>query len=329
MRSSRRRLIGFVSTLAAALGTSTFPLLAQPARRPYYRIGFIGGAEDRLLREFVDGMRDLGYEEGRHYTLVARYYRGDRSKIAALADELVALQPDVIVANVSSTAAVLKSKSATIPIVMATAIDPVAEGLVESLARPGGNLTGMTSLSPALHAKLIEFAHLLMPKARRMAFVVNPDHVLAKSHQAIAGRAARALGIELVALPVRAGWELETLGERLGKVQADALIVSADAVLFGLRDGLVKAGLAAGVPTVSVLSEFAEPGALATYGPDVAASFRRAARYVDRILRGASPAELPIEQPTQFELVLNLRTAKALRITIPQAVLLRADRVVE
>jgi putative ABC transport system substrate-binding protein len=300
----------------------------QPARRPYYRIGFIGGG-DALRREFVEGMQELGYEEGRHYSLLAREYQNDRSKIAALADELIALQPDVLVASVSSAAAVVKSRTATIPIVMATAIDPVAEGLAQSLVRPGGNVTGLTSLSQALHAKLVEFTHVLLPRAKRIAFVVNPDHVLVKSHQATAGRAARSLGLELVALPVRAAWDLHGLPEKLAKAQADVLVVSADAVLFGLREGLVKAGLAAGVPTISVLSEFVEPGALATYGPDLKANFRGAARYVDRILKGARPGELPIEQPTQFELVINVRTAKALRITIPQAVLLRADRVVE
>lgn len=303
-------------------------LAAQPARRPYYRIGFLGGG-DALRREFVDGMRELGYEENRHYSLVSRDYHGDRSKLAALADELIALQPDVVVANVSSTAAVLKSKSATLPIVMATALDPVAEGLAQSLARPGGNVTGLTSLSQDVHAKVVEFTHVLLPKARRLAFVVNPGHMLAKAHHAVAARAARSLGIRLVPIEVSAARDVQSLADRITKAQAGALVVSADALLFGLREDLVKAALAAGVPTISVLSEFAEPGALATYGHDLKANWRRSARYVDRILKGASPAELPIEQPTQFELVVNLRTAKALRISIPQAVLLRADRVVE
>lgn len=327
MRSGRRRVLGVIG---GSLAAAALPLAAaaQPARRPYYRIGFLGGG-DALRREFIDGMRDLGYEENRHYSLVSRDYDGDRAKIAPLADELIALQPDVVVANVSSTAAVLKSKSATLPIVMATAIDPVAEGLADSLVRPGGNVTGLTSLSQELHAKLVEFTHLLLPKAKRVAFVINPGHVLARSHHAVAARAARSLGIRLVPIEVRAAWDLEPLAERIAKAQAEALIVSADAVLFGLREGLVKAGLAAGVPTISVLSEFAEPGALATYGHDLRANFRGAARYVDRILKGAKPGELPIEQPSQFELVVNLRTAKALRISIPQAVLLRADRVVE
>ena len=325
MRSGRRRVL---VVLGGSLAAAPLASLAQPARRPYYRIGFVSGG-DRFSREFIEGMRELGYEEGKHYAFVARYYGADRARIAALADELIALKPDVVVANVSSTAAVLKSRSATLPIVMATAIDPVAEGLAQSLARPGGNVTGITSLSQDVHAKAIELTHLLMPKAKRLAFVVNPGHALAKSHHAVAARAASSLGIRIVPIEVRAARDLEPLADQLAKAQAEALVVSADAVLFGLREGLVKAGLAAGVPTISVLSEFAEPGALATYGHDLRANFRGAARYVDRILKGANPAELPIEQPSQFELVVNLRTARALRISIPQAVLMRADRVVE
>jgi putative tryptophan/tyrosine transport system substrate-binding protein len=320
MNNKRRALIAVVFAVPLALQ-------AQPARSTHYRIGFLGGG-DTFRREFIDGMRDLGYEEGRHYAVLARDYR-DNVERAAVAEALVALRPDVIVANVSSTAAVLKAKTRIIPIVMATAIDPVAEGLVQTLARPGGNVTGLTSLSHDLHAKLVELAHLLIPKARLLALAVNPDHALAKSHEEVASRAARRQGLDIAIVQVRNAGDLEALPEHLEKAQVDALIVSADAVLFGLRESLVKGALASGIPTVSVLSQFAEAGALASYGADVAASFRRAAQYVERILQGASPAELPVEQPTKFELVLNLRTARALRISIRQEVLLRADRVVE
>jgi putative ABC transport system substrate-binding protein len=327
---NRRALLA----VGAALFVAALPLRAQRSRRAY-RVGFvIGGSETspdarRFLRQFTEGMRELGYRQGRDYGMAVRYYGSDRSRIAKLADELIAKRPDVLVANVSSTAVVLKAKTATIPIVMATAIDPVGEGLVESLARPGGNLTGMTSLSQELHAKLVELTLLLMPKARRIAFLVNPDHVLAKSHQAVAGEAAGAQKAKLLAMQVRAARDADTLADRLVKAQADALIVSADAVLFGLRERIVEAALEAGVPTIAVLAEFAAAGALASYGPDVAANFRGAARYVDRILKGARPGELAIEQPTQFELVLNMKTATAMRIDIPHSLLLRADRVIE
>jgi putative ABC transport system substrate-binding protein len=305
----------------ALLALAFLPFVArgQPARRPYYRIGFVAAAEDRLTREFVEAMKDLGYEEGRHYALVLR----------AAPEELLALQPDVLVANASSTAAALKAKTATIPIVLAGATDPVAEGLAESLSRPGANLTGMTSYSQALHARLVEFANVLLPGAKRMGFVVNPDHLLAQGYEAVARRAARRVGVEIVAYPVRAGWDLERLGEQLARAQVDALLVSADAALYSLRERLVKAALDVGVPTISALPDFAEPGALATYGHDPAANWRRAASYVDRILKGAKPAELPIEQPTQFELVVNMRTAAGLGIVLPQATLLLSSRRIE
>lgn len=326
----RRRLLALIGAFLAPVAGSPF---AQTRHRAYYRIGFLTGADiagrDRLTKEFVDGMRELGYDEGRHYSLLILSYGNDRARIARAADELIGLQPDVIVANVSSTAAVLKKKTSAIPIVMATAIDPVGEGLAETLAYPGGNVTGLTSLSQSLHAKLIEFSHVLLPDAKRFALVVNPDHALAPAHQAVAGRAARQLGLETFSIPVRTSRETGDLAQRLVEMRADVLIVSADAVLYALREALVKAGLEAGVPTVSVLAEFAAAGALATYGHNLAANFRAAARYVDKILKGAKPGELPIEQPTQFELVLNVKTARALRITVPQAVLLRADRVVE
>jgi putative ABC transport system substrate-binding protein len=318
-----------LAALSGALLVAPLALLAQPARRPYYRIGFLSGADERSRREFSEGMADLGYVEERHYALAARYYGTNRARIPALAEELIALRPDVIVADASGTAAVLKSKTSTIPIVMVAGMDPVGEGLAQSLARPGGNVTGLSTLGPEDYAKLIEFARLLMPAARRIAFAVNPEHAQARAAQAQAVRAARALGLELVPVNVLARWDLETLPERLASLQADAMVVSVDPMLFALREDLVKAALAAGVPTLSPLAEFAPPGALATYGPDAAAGFRAAARFVERILKGTPAGELPIAYPTQLELVVNVKTAKALRIPIPQPVLLRADRVVE
>jgi putative ABC transport system substrate-binding protein len=327
MRSSRRRLLGILGgALAAAL--SGAPLGQPGSRGPYYRIGVIAG-ESRFTRELVEGLRELGYEEGRHYALAVRSHGAEGARLGALADELIALQPDVIVASAAGPAAALKSRTRRIPIVMASALDPVGDGLVSSLAQPGGNLTGMTMLNAALHARLVELAAVLLPRAKRMAFLANPERSLAQTHRAEAARAARALGLELAVLPARAGRELESLEESLAKMRADALIVPADALFFAQRERLVKAALAAGVPAIAALQEFAAAGALATYGPDPAENWRRSARYVERILKGASPAELPIGQPARLELVVNLKTAKALRIAIPQAVLLRADRVVE
>jgi putative tryptophan/tyrosine transport system substrate-binding protein len=325
--SRQRRLLVLGGVFAIA------PAFAQRAVLP--RIGFIiAGTADssdarRFLREFSEGMRALGYQDGQNYRLDVRYYGNDRNRISVLADQLVALKPDVLVANVSSTASILRDRTSEIPIVMVTAIDPVGEGLAMTLARPGGNVTGMTGLAQDVHAKLLELSREMMPRLKRVGFLVNPGQVLAKSHEAVALRAAKDLRLELVHLEVRYARDVDRLADQLAEAQADALIVAADLLLFNLREHIIQVALGAGVPTIAVLPDFARRGALATYGPDVAANYRGAARYVDRILKGAKPGELAIEQPTQFELVLNVRTAKALRLTIPNEVLLRADRVIE
>jgi putative ABC transport system substrate-binding protein len=324
----RRRI---VLAASAALALAAAPVRAQKV----HRVGLVlaGQASSaearRFLRAFVEGMRELGYEEPRNLVLDVRYYGGDRNRIAVLADSLIASNPDVLVANFASTASVLKESTSTLPIVVASGLDPVGEGLAASLERPGENVTGLTSLSQAMHAQLIELAHSLLPRAKRIAFLVNPAHAAAKSHEDTATRSAKAHGLELVVVGLRAAAELDGLTERLAAAQAQALVVSADVLLFTLRERIVRAATRAGMPTLGVLPQFAARGAVAAYGPDVAANFRAAARYVDRILKGAKPGELPMEPPKQFELVLNLKTANAFRITVPKAVLLRADRVIE
>lgn len=316
----------------AGLIWSAPPLYAQRAGR-VHRVGIVMGPENedarRFLQAFTQGMKEHGYQDGRNIVLAVRHYGGDRSKIPALVDELIAWEADVLVANVSSTAAVLKKKTATIPIVMVTAVDAVAEGLVASLARPGGNVTGMTSLGPAMHAKLVELTRELLPRARRIALLVNPGHSLSKSYEAAAAQAAKALALEMVTLEVSGASNMQRFAEQLSKARADALVIATDAVLFGLRDAIVQTALKARVPAVGLLPEFIASGAVATLGFDLAINYRGAARYVDRILKGAKPGELPIEQPTQFELGVNLKAAKGLGLTIPQLVLVRADKVIE
>jgi putative ABC transport system substrate-binding protein len=283
----------------------------------------------RFLRAFMEGMKEHGYEESLNFVLAVRHYGSDRAKILVLADELIAWKPDVVVANVSSTAAVLQKKTTSIPIVMVTSLDVVGEGLVPSLARPGGNLTGMTSLGQAMDAKLVELIRELLPRAGRFAILVNPGQALSKSRQAAAAQAAKALALEMVTLQVTGASDMEQFAERLSTARADALLIATDAVLFGLRDAVVQAALKTRLPAVALLPEFIASGAVATLGFDMAGNYRAAARYVDRILRGAKPGELPIEQPTQFELVVNLKAAKALGLSIPSPVLVRADRVIE
>ncbi len=180
-----------------------------------------------------------------------------------------------------------------------------------------------------MHAKLVELTRELLPRAKRFALAINPAHALAKSSEATAAHAASVLELEMVTLKVSGASDLEQFANRLSIARADALVIATDAVLFSLRDALVQAALKARVPSVALLPEFAASGAVASYGYDLAGSFRGAARYVDRILKGAKAGDLPIEQPTQFQLVLNLKTARALGITVPQSVLVRADRVIE
>lgn len=317
---------------AAALLASAFPLRAQRASPPR-RVGFVTGPENqdvrRLLQAFKEGMKERGYEEGRNLVLAVRHYGTDRAKVPALADELIAWQAEVLVVNISAVAAIVQKKTGTIPIVMATSLDPVGEGLVASLARPGGNLTGLTSLGQAIDAKLVELVRELLPRARRFALLVNPEQALSKSREAVVAQTAKALALEMVTLQVSGASDTRRFAAHLSQAQADALVIATDAVLFRLRDVLVQAALEARVPSIAQLSEFASSGAVASYGADLASSYRGAARYVDRILRGAKPAELPIEQPTQFALVLNLKSAKALGLMIPQPLLVRADRVIE
>lgn len=317
---------------AAGLLCSPLPLYAQRPGR-VQRVGLVMGSDKedtrRFQQAFMQGMKEHGYQEGHNVAYALRLYGNDPSKIPALVDELIAWEADVLVANVSSTAAMVKRKTATIPIVMVTAIDAVAEGLVASLARPGGNVTGMTSLGPAMYVKLVDLARELLPRAKRIAFLVNPGHSLSKSYEAAAAEAAKGLGLEMVTLQVSAASDIARFAEHLSTARADGLVVATDAVLFGLRDALVEVALKARLPALALLPEFIASGAVATLGYDIVGNYRAAARYVDRILKGAKPGELPVEQPTRFELVVNLKAAKALGLTIPLPVLARADKVIQ
>jgi len=324
---NRRRLL--LAGLACVAGA------ANAQRERPYRVGIVmsTGPDNpdmrRFLQAFATGMKEHGYSEGRDYTLALRFSAGERAKIASLADELIAWPADVLVANVSSTAVELKKRTATVPIIMVTAVDAVGEGLVASLARPGGNVTGMTSFGPAMYGKLVELSRELMPRAQRIAFMVNPGHALSKSYEAVAAQSAKTLGLEMRTVPVTSAAEIADLPKRLSASRADALVIATDGVLFSLREPIMQAAASARMPAVALLPELADAGAVATYGFDIANNYRGVARYIDRIRKGAKPAELPIEQPTQFELVLNRKAARALRIAIPPALLVRADRVID
>lgn len=299
-RNRRRLLLGGAAVLPVlAFGAAKLPrigvLLAGPAD---------GDESRRFLQEFREGLLELGRARGRDYALAVRSYGNEPSRIAAAAARLDAERCQVVVSETSAGAAALHAKAPGVPIVVAAALDPL-----------GGQVTGIRRFDSRQDAKLAQLAHELFPRAARLCFVCTP--------------AQRLEDPESVRLELGGAAEMPRLAERLAALQADALVIAADPRLFALRDPIVRASLAVGVPAFGPAGEFADLGALASFGCDLGGSFRAAARYVDRILKGASPSELPVETPSRFELVLNLKTARALHLELPSEALLRADRVIE
>jgi len=320
------RLIG----LAVALTLSFIFALAaeaQPAGGKVYRIGFLGPGSG-LPVPFLTGLRDFGYVEGQNILIEYRWAEGKYERLPDLAAELVRLKVDVLVTGGTAGVRAAKQATTTIPIVMTTSGDAVSSGLVASLARPGGNVTGSTFFVPELMAKRLELLKEAMPRTARVAVLVNaddPSHVpVLKAMEST----ARSLKIEIQKFAVRRPSEIESAFTAMAKRRVDAVVVQEDNLLTTnarvIAGSAVKNQLAlAGQPT------FAEAGGQIGYGVNQQALARRAAYFVDKILKGAKPADLPVEQPTKFELVINLKTAKALGLTIPQTLLLRADQVIE
>jgi putative ABC transport system substrate-binding protein len=321
---------GFLA-LAALLASGAAG--AQPSRLP--RVGYLlliplSEPPSRERRALLEGLRELGYVPGRSIELVYRSAQNEADFLEDLCEELLAQKVDLIIVAGAITALAAKRCTATVPIVFPALGDPVGIGVVASLSRPGGNLTGVSFISSELAGKRLELLREVMPGAKRIALLWDTRNANAAAESRATVLAATGLGLMVVPLPVSADAELESALGRLRAARPDALYVAFEGGLVaGYRSYIAQATLESRIALVSGWSSMTDAGGLLSYAPDIAAMFRRAARYVDRILKGANPAELPIEQPTQFELVVNLRTAKALRIPIPQAVLLRADRVVE
>ena len=298
------------------------------------RIGYLASnlANQGPLEAFRQGLRDLGYVEGRNVMIEYRDAQGKLEPLQALAAELVALKADVIVA--SSTAAALAAKQATtvVPIVFGTVPDPVASGLVASLARPGGNVTGLSNLNADLVGKCLEYLTQAVPGVSRVAvlwqrgaFGERTEQEMLKASEV----AARALGIQLHFVEARGPADIDKAFAEIVGARADAVTVLVSGMLLGERKHLVDFAAKNRLPVVYTFRELVDAGGLMSYGPSLADLFRRAASYVDKILKGTKPADLPVEQPTKFELVINLKTAKALGLTIPPALLARADEVIE
>ena len=275
----------------------------------------------------VQGLRELGWSDGQNMTLVVRYAEGRPERLPDLARELVRSKVDLIVAVGTDVTKVVKNVAGAIPIVASMSEDPVEIGLVASLSRPGGNVTGVTFISSELAAKRLELLKEIIPGVSRVAVLWDPTHVDLEFRELEAG--ARALGVRLQSVEVRAAAELDGAFRRVTGGRADAMIVVPSRLLNLNAKRIVAFAVERRLPAVSMWGFFAEAGGLMSYGPNIDAMIRRTATHADKILKGARPGDLPIERPTRFELVVNLKTAKALGVTVPQSLRLRADRVIE
>jgi putative ABC transport system substrate-binding protein len=321
----------FITLLGGAV--AAWPLAAraqQTVKLP--TIGFLGpstrSAASEWVAAFVPRLRELGWIEGRTVAIEYRWVEGREERYAEVAAEFVRLKVDVIVTW--GTASVLAAKQATsvIPIVFASAGDPVGTGLVASLARPGGNLTGLSNQAPDLTGKRLELLREFVPGLRQLAILANIDSPIGVLQIGQAQAAARALGLEVTALEIVGAQDITPALETL-KGRAEALYVVSEPLVFTHRIRIHTLALAARLPTMHDYREYVEAGGLMSYGPNFPDLFRRAADFVNKILRGANPADLPVEQPTKFDFVFNVTTARALGLKIPESLLLRADEVIE
>jgi putative ABC transport system substrate-binding protein len=324
------RLIGLAVVLAVSLILAPFAVKAQQTGK-VRRIGVLmhDGAPPGLLEAFREGLRELDYVEGKNITIELRNAEGKNEQLSALADELVRLKVEVILAVNTPSAHAAKKATKTIPIVITRVADPVGSGLVSSLARPGGNVTGLSILPEGLAAKRIQLIREILPGISRVVVLFNADNPGSALVSAETERASSQVGLRVLRLPVRGPSDFPGAFQAATRARAEALFVLDDTVVTRYRDQILKLATNHSLPVVSTYKDFAEAGGLLAYGPNLPAAYRRAAYYADRILKGAKPGDLPIEQPTKFELVINLKTAKALGLTIPQTLLLRADHVIE
>jgi putative ABC transport system substrate-binding protein len=317
--------------LGIAILAAVLPAAAQPAGRPA-RVAYLCatrcGSDLETLRE---GLRQLGWVEPRTLVLEVRGADGQFDRLPALARELVDLKPDVLVASSPQPVRAAKEAAAGIPLVFVAVADPVRAGLVQSLARPGGTVTGVATLVPGgFIAKQVELLKEIVPAATRLAVLTNPTNEIHRLHLPVEmPQAARALGLRVQFWPASDAAQIEPAIEAAVRDRADILLVAGDPLFHLPAERIPGLAARARLPAIYLLRRLAHAGGLVSYGPDIPALFQRAASYVDRILRGARPADLPVEQPSKFDLVVNLKAAKALGLTIPQSVLLRADEVIQ
>jgi putative tryptophan/tyrosine transport system substrate-binding protein len=324
----------FITLLGGA--TATWPLAAraqQPGGRVYL-VGYLGiTSRDQappLTRKLEEGLRTLGYRVGENVTIEYLFANGELERLPALATELVRLGVDVIVAPFNpSTVAAMKATT-TIPIVIVSGLDPVSAGLVASLARPGGNVTGLAvDTGSEILGKRFELLKEMLPNLSRVGILFNPDVAANRSRQTSMAETARTLGLTTIPVEVRGLDALEPAFAIMMRERAQAFVMLGDSVLFTFRSQIMEMAFKNRLPALTVQKEYANAGFLLTYGAELGDLFRRSAVFVDKIFKGAKPADLPVEQPTKFELVINLKAAKALGIIVPPTLLARADEVIE
>jgi putative ABC transport system substrate-binding protein len=322
----------FSTAVALLLLTAPLVVRAQPAGK-VYRIGMLETRSALLNAANIDafrrGLRELGYKEGQNLEIVYRSSDGRDERFPGLASELVGLKVHLILIRGTPAAMAAKSATQTIPVVMAASGDPVGSGLVASLGRPGGNVTGLSSALTEVYAKRVELLKELLPKLARIAAIFNMGNPVTPPQWSVVEASARSLGIEPQLLDVRRPEDLPRAFDAAAKQRTEALVVGLDGVTQGNLRLIAELAAKQRLPSIYAEKAYVNFGGLITYGASDQHMYHRAAYFVDRIFKGAKPADLPVEQPTMFQLVINLKTAKALGLTIPQSVLVRADELIE
>jgi len=328
--NNRRKLV-----IALGAGALTTPFASWSQQQgKVWRIGFLSpramefNDSDYYYGPFRQGMRELGYVEGKNLLIEWRPANGNNERLPDLAAELVNLKVDVIVAPGTPATSAAKKASITIPIVMVNTGDPIGSGFIKSLARPEGNITGLSNMGGDLSLKHLEMLLSMVPKLSRVAYLLNPTNAIIRS-PGIVQAAGQKRGIEIIRVDARTPGEIETAFSSIHQQNAGAMMVVTDPLFQGQRNRIAELAAKSRLPAIASDRMYAEAGVLLSYGQSIAAQFRGAAIYVDRIIKGAKPADLPVEQPTKFELIINGKTAKALGLTIPQSLLISADKVIE
>jgi len=322
----------FMAMLTGGIVVSPLAAEAQQAGK-VYRVGFLGNSsaalEANLVGPFREGLRELGYVEGRNIVIEYRWAEGKYERFPALIAELAALNVDVIVTAGTPAALAVKRTTPSIPLVMAAVGDPIGVGLVASLARPGGNVTGLSAIAPELEGKRLELLREVVPKLSHIAVLWNPDNPFHAGSVKETRAAAQVLGIKAQLVGVRISEEFPAAFAAIVRERPGALLVLADRIFLHNRARIVDFGAKHRLPGVYPYRELVEAGGLMSFGPSYPGMHRRAAHYVDKILKGSKPADLPVEQPATFELIINLKAAKALGLTIQPSLLQRADELIQ